>query len=540
MTIIPDIITPKTTEINAFFLGMLKSHAARLPVYAPVTGSGIITNSISPQKPYFLIFVSAFFTGIAQHNVIFGFLAWFSLIPFLYTLLRLNELRKILYYSFIWGFIYNFITVFWIGQNIGTNIYIAIASMLATIFILCFNTIFTTIIWYKLQYNFKKYSLYIFALSWVAVEYIRTYGVLGFPWISLANTQTSYYYLIQNAEIFGIYGISFWVLLINVFLYKSIFENSSNNKYLLLSCFIFPFVTGYFIIQKLDEKIVDGYQVSIIQPNVNLIDKRDLNYSGVLFKSLIESSKKCIDEGTKLVIWPESAMPYQNIQNEHLLDYITENLFKDNDSYLLTGNVIYDDDKIYNSAVLINSEGIVKFYNKQQLVPMGEYVPLSDKLEFLSNINLGQANFSVGLDDVVFESTGHNFASMICFESTFPHINRNHAIKGADTFIYLVNDGWYTTLPEPRQHAKQSIFRAIENRNTVIRCANTGLSSVIDPSGIIREQTTLNTEQTITTFIRKSNTITFYTLYGNVFAYLVLITLGIIFIMSIYKDGNKS
>ena len=129
---------------------------------------------------------------------------------------------------------------------------------------------------------------------------------------------------------------------------------------------------------------------------------------------------------------------------------------------------------------------------------------------------------------------------MICFESTFPEINRRHALKGADFFIYAVNDGWYTTLPEPRQHARQSIFRAIENRNTVLRCANTGLSLVVDPSGYVREQTLLNTEDVITTFIRKANKITFYTLYGNVFAYFMLTITCILLLLSIFRNEKKN
>jgi len=205
----------------------------------------------------------------------------------------------------------------------------------------------------------------------------------------------------------------------------------------------------------------------------------------------------------------------------------------------LSGDVFREESNIYNSAALLNKGGIIKYYHKQQLVPMGEYVPFSDKLKLLSNINFGQANFSNGEEYVVYEIEKNTFSSLICFESTFPDINRLHAKKGADSFIYLVNDGWYTTLPEPRQHTKQSIFRAIENRNTVLRCANTGLSAVIDPSGKVREITNLNSNEVITTFIKKSNTITFYTQYGNVFAYLLLTILVLLLLLTFYKNEKN-
>ena len=112
--------------------------------------------------------------------------------------------------------------------------------------------------------------------------------------------------------------------------------------------------------------------------------------------------------------------------------------------------------------------------------------------------------------------------------------------KGADFFVYLVNDGWYTTIPEPRQHAKQSIYRAIENRRSVLRCANTGLSMVISPLGEILNQTQLNKEDRITTFISRTNTITFYTKYGNVFAYLMLLITMILLFYSIYRNEKNN
>ena len=161
-------------------------------------------------------------------------------------------------------------------------------------------------------------------------------------------------------------------------------------------------------------------------------------------------------------------------------------------------------------------------------------------LLYLKNINFGQTNFTAGTKTTIFKINDLSFCSLICFESTFPDINRTHAKEGIDFFVYLVNDGWYTSIFEPRQHARQSIYRAIENRKTVLRCANTGISMVIDPSGKIKHKTALNTEDIITTFITESNTITFYTKYGNVFAYLVLIITTVLLMYSFYKNEKNS
>ena len=162
-------------------------------------------------------------------------------------------------------------------------------------------------------------------------------------------------------------------------------------------------------------------------------------------------------------------------------------------------------------------------------------------LVFLRNINIGQANFSKGDKDFVFDLDGYRFASLICIESTFPEINRRHANLDIDALIYLVNDGWYLNNPEPMQHARQSIFRAIENRLPVIRCANTGISQIVNPLGIIENKIVLNNFGTMSySIIKNNNEKTFYTKYGNVFSLVLLVLLFIVLFLSIvnYKKNE--
>ena len=112
---------------------------------------------------------------------------------------------------------------------------------------------------------------------------------------------------------------------------------------------------------------------------------------------------------------------------------------------------------------------------------------------------------------------------MICFESTLPSLSTQFVRNGAEVIVDLVNDGWYERPPEPQQHAKQSIFRAIENRRPVLRCANTGISMIIDKLGNIQKETSLNTQDVINASIVPNNRITFYTRYGDLLAQLSVI-----------------
>ena len=107
---------------------------------------------------------------------------------------------------------------------------------------------------------------------------------------------------------------------------------------------------------------------------------------------------------------------------------------------------------------------------------------------------------------------------MICFESTFPSLSRKFVHKGAEVLIYVVNDGWYENPPEPQQHAKQAIYRAIENRRPVLRCTNTGISMIIDPRGNISHELPLNERGMIQATIKPQKIATFYTCHGDIFA----------------------
>ena len=468
----------------------------------------------------FLTLISSILMGVSQQPLGIGFIAWFCLIPFIYVLTSLDNYKNIVIYSFIWGFFYSISTVFWLAFNIGTSQIAAFISMILTVLILSTNTILVGVIWFYISQKNKKNSLLLFSLIWVCIEYVRSYGILGFPWISLANTQTNYLYLIQNAEFLGIYGITFWVLLVNIFIYKIITETDYKKGLLALSILmVVPNILGYYLFNRVELYETD-YKISIVQPNINL-------------------SKQYIESGSSLILWPESALPYSNIQESKILNLIRKNLLTGNDSFLLTGNVIYDKNGHYNSSVLVNSDGIKDIYNKQQLVPVAEYVPMSDWFPKLKTFNLGQANFSKGEEDVLFEVGDVKFSSLICFESTFPEINRRHANKGADFFTYLVNDGWYTTPPEPEQHMKQSVFRAIENRKSVLRCANTGISAIINPKGEVLKSIGLNQSGVITSFIKKTNKSTFYTNYGNVFAIIMLIIVSMFFLKT-FKRYEKN
>ena len=339
-----------------------------------------------------------------------------------------------------------------------------------------------------LKNHYPKRWFWFIPFIWTSVEYIRNMDILtGGPWTALANTQLDFLTLAQNAEITGIYGISFWVVLINILLFNFLVRPYPENSFGAISIFIFPWITGLWLTPQVQTNHESSLDVAVVQPNIHLIQKRKSGSAHENIASLLNYSRLAIEKNVDLIVWPESSISSNVLQgNDYYLKWIQGKL---QSSKLISGIPYYSDQdserKNYNSAVLIQTDSIQNVYHKIQLVPMAEYIPLSDLFPSLKELNLGQANFTRGTEYTIMDVNTVKCAAMICFESTFPSLSRQFVQNGAQVLIYLVNDGWYENPPEPQQHARQAVYRAIENRRPIIRCTNTGISMIIDARGNI-------------------------------------------------------
>jgi apolipoprotein N-acyltransferase len=173
----------------------------------------------------------------------------------------------------------------------------------------------------------------------------------------------------------------------------------------------------------------------------------------------------------------------------------------------------------YNSAYLAAPSGeLAGRYDKIHLVPFGEYVPLGDILS-LGSLGEGIGDFKSGKEAVNLVLPRAKFGVLICFEIIFPDLCRQFVKKGANFLVTITNDAWFGRTSAPYQHFSLAVFRAVENRVYVARAANTGISGIIDPVGRIRKQGGIFREEAISGVIHLSVLKTFYTLHGDVFAW---------------------
>ena len=478
----------------------------------------------------YAIIISAILMGLSQQPWGLGFFAWFSLYPYIHFFNKQKGYIDTIKYSLLWGFIYHLSFMYWLSGNVGIdNMILKYFTMILVALFLSLNFILinTLFIFFK-KHCSKYYSIYMLPLIFVSVEYMRSFGLYGFTWNSLSYSQTEYITPSQIIEYTGIYGLTFWIVLVNVIIYDLLKHYSKIKLSCLTLTFIIPWILGYVIKQNIPEPN-SFINTKIIQPNISLENKRlDINQS---LNKLISLSTLSKVDSTDIIIWPESSISSRflnnNKYNKNYSSRMNNFLKKDNINLVAGIEARYTNER-YNSSILFKSDSIAYIYHKQRLVPNVEHTP---KFFDILGYNLGVDNFNIGKNLTMFNINGIDFASMVCLESIFPNPTRSFVNEGAKFLVYIVNDGWYIKPPEPQQHAKRCIYRAIENRRTVLRSANTGISMIVNPYGNITNFLELNKSGSINAQIEILDKITFYTKYGNLFS---IFNVVILFILSLY------
>ena len=176
--------------------------------------------------------------------------------------------------------------------------------------------------------------------------------------------------------------------------------------------------------------------------------------------------------------------------------------------------------EVFNTALLISVDSPTQIFHKSKLVPGAEMTPFSAILKpFFENspIELGGTIGNFGVNDSIFNLSTHqgSIASMICYESVFGAYVSEFVNNGADWICIITNDGWWKETYGHQQHNAYARLRAIENRRFVVRSANTGISSVINPQGMVEQFLLYGESGIIEASIKKSSKLSFYSRYGD-------------------------
>lgn len=385
---------------------------------------------------------------------------------------------------------------------------------------------------------------------WVALEYMRSFLLTGFPWGLVGYSQFNRLYIIQIADIFGVYGISFLVVLFNAATYVLLLFVAGKkwrahpvDKWRALRAVAVPLILislglvyGKMRIESMDDAMAGSPspRVAVIQGNIDQARKWNPAFQIGTTKKYVALTLSAASDRPNLVVWPETATPFYFAASPKLARLVTDAV-RQMGTPLLVGSPSVQgpagSHAYYNSAYMVAPDGRSSGrYDKVHLVPFGEYVPLKRLLSFVGKMVAQVGDFSPGEKGRTL-AWGEGYPPIgvqICFEIIFPGLSRSLVKNGAGVLVNLTNDAWFGNGSAAYQHFSMAVFRAVENRRSLVRCANTGISGFVDPVGRITASTVLFEDAVVVRAVSVLAETTIYTRIGDLLPLACLIVLGLL------------
>lgn len=451
-------------------------------------------------------------------------------------------------------------TTWWIWNSTAAG---AVGAIIANSLLMCLPLLG----YYACRKQYGKTAAFIsFPAFWMAFEYIHLNWQLSWPWLTLGNVFATKTAWVQWYEYTGVQGGSLWVLLANLAVYNVVTANKFKYKiYLFVWAAViigFPFYWSVVAADNYTKSNSVGASntnnIVIVQPNIDpYSEKFDVSSTYGQIEKLVRLSEQELDSNTRMVLWPETAMPVaewqDRIQHNNYYSPVFNFVQRHPDITLQTGIETYknygsvkatgtarriEDRQIFfdafNAATTIKANESLQFYNKSKLVPGVETLPAF--LYWLAAIfeKFGGTTGGYGYDAEasVFKITGSPYISapIICYESIYGEYVTTYVKKGANIITIMTNDGWWANTPGHKQHLAYARLRAIETRRWIARSANTGISAVIDANGNVVKSKPWDVASTLKFAIPPAVTTTFYVEHGD-YLFQIAVYLSIILII---------
>lgn len=488
--------------------------------------------------------------------------AWVALVPWFLLITFEQKTCRILFYSWLTGLSFNLLSISWLSI-VTVEGYLGLCVYMSLYFVIFAAGIL-------LPKRFLNVPFIVAApCLWVTLEFIRSFLFTGFPWLLLGHSQYRILPIIQIADVCGVYGITFLIVVTNGVIadlislkFRRTTPHQKKMRFLFetsFALFLISITLTYGTFHLLGRStITQGPRISAVQGNIPQILKNacDMNF---IWNTHEDLTALAVKDNPDLIVWSETMIP--NVEKEEggfVSEYILklEKLIRSCKIPFLVGahtSVISKDNKRqnYNSACYYDQDGVrIGRYDKIHLVPVSEYNPSELIFPYLPELVQQRAGFTPdflpGTQHKVWElpyrttngdqlTRRTRFSVLICYETIFPPLCREFIRRGAEFFINISNDAWFLESAELDQALAICVFRCVENRVGMVRVTNNGISAFITPDGaisrVLRDEkgNTKSIRGVLTDSVLLDPTTTFYTLYGDVFAWATsLLTIGIL------------
>lgn len=408
-------------------------------------------------------------------------LAWFCLAPLFILWEDVTFPPRAFFLGFLAGFGFHGTALYWVYDTCryaGLHPAVGILAWSALASVLAVNWGLIGWLGWRLTREAPAAARpWLWAVVWTAVTVVTERWTPRLCIDLLAYTQWRYLSLIQIGALAGPHFLGFLIILVNA--------SMRQRKNLLAALALLVLVQGYGKVQLgARREPAETARVEILQPSVDQYQKWDETFAERIEENFKELLTRPREASPSLIVWPETSLPYYVDEGKDIAGVMVWS--RTLGAYQVVGAVSRDASATFNSAFLIDPGGAVAgTYHKRQLVPFGEFVPIRFLERFIGILSR-MGGLTRGKDDPkLFQTPLGPAAAGICYEAMFPRWARRDAGRGARVLFNLTNDGWYKETWGPHQHFGANVYRAVENRVTVIRAGNTGISAVIDPWGVV-------------------------------------------------------
>ncbi len=461
-----------------------------------------------PRRAWLCFYGSAILTAFTLVFPCLGWLEWISLIPMIgVVLMKWDSLtaKQSYWHGFGAVYAYYFVVYHWflrlypldfVGLGPGASVVVILAGWLGLsllqslpggLVFLGFRALCKTS-------GLKKHPLLkplVLGALWIVFEWFSTLTWTGVPWGRLYMGQSEYLSVMQISSVFGAYAVSFLLLAVNGFLAYALFYRAN-----VLLCgglslgLLLGNVTFGTIRRQADFTTDRAITAAVIQGNIHSAEKWDAYTVLRMMEVYDDLTARAAAEGAEIVVWPETTVTVPLNRSKMMKDFISD-VARTHGVTLIVGTLYEDEAGEYNSLVLVTPDGEISEdrYDKRHLVPFGEYVPLKELITFLipplAEVSALDSDLTPGADSALFETEWGLIGSMICFDSIYEMLGIDSVRDGAELMLISSNDSWFWDSTAVYQHQAQAQYRAIEEGRYLLRSANTGISTILTPTGEI-------------------------------------------------------
>ncbi|MDR1898695.1 MAG: apolipoprotein N-acyltransferase [Treponema sp.] len=515
-----------------------------------------------------LLFAASFPNLLVENGV--PLLAWIAYVPVLVLIGRVNPAAAV-----FWGALYGYAAY---GLF---NYWLSVFHPLAGLIVGSIYLVYMAILFFVLKLAdilFREKAWLVQWVIWLAYEYLRTLGFLGYPYGITGYSQWKLLPVIQIAGLFGVWGVSALVVFPSAWLAGALKDRKSGGISAALRgffrreraaaclwalCLCAALVYGF--VSPVDYSAAPEAYITLVQHNTDPWKGGIAEYRQN-FDVLRRLSDESMAAGPKsdMVVWSETAFvpriywhqtyrddqPYWLLVKE-LLDYLSVQelpfVIGNDDARrdpAKNPNRAEDFQIDYNAVMLFEKGVNTQLYRKLHLVPFTEHFPYEKQLPWIYRaLEKADTQFwEKGNEATVFtiplsgagRPASLSFSSPICFEDSFGYLSRNFVRNGAEVIVNLSNDAWSRSLPAQNQHLSMAVFRAVENRRSMVRSTASGQTCAVDPNGTVIAMAPPFSEEWLTAKVPIVRVPTLYTRYGDFLALgftaaaFILLILGVV------------